>query len=480
MPNESCQNRFTTKKQYAEVIASPPALERLSNLRSRGINVLIPNFTLVRSRLPDRTLYLLHYSRETSCVSLQAGTLHTFPSQEALTELCETFPHNSKDGLRLVIVKTIDSTLRGFHGVVIDSGRMLRVSRITNAVTAACFPLPEEDGAQLRNLKPEGALQHQVMRPTQQFIQRLASRRIAVVGQHPAVQQTARELLGVGVRHLTLIGCKIQAPDRNEQDHHYETIPKRDPTENRIGNSPQRSNRITSDTHAKLLRPRSREEMERSVSIATDIFSYTNLPALKKVDIVFCITNSVPVRLAIAALCSAYMKPLVQISTSPRTGSVFPSATGHASDSQKLAVDIRMAMPGSACINCLEGLPDIDLNWFDQYRDHGCVTHAHGGSESDLNWPVSLGIDLVQEIISFTFGILQSFDGTSCQFRSSVDGAWVELREKRLQNFKGKCPICKMMGIGDFAPGRFFRMVHDLSYWQFMRTNENEEQESIR
>jgi hypothetical protein len=457
---------FSENTRDADVIATPAAMKRLETLSYGGCHVLIPDFVVSRSRLSDRTQYLLHHSKEHSPVTLQPGTVHTAPSPIALKQLFETLPVHRLDELCLVLVPELDSALSISQGAIIDSNRFFRVRRIASSFPPISLSSPAvKRESQLRTLDAASSFGHRARSLKCRFSERVAGYRVAVAGQRPAARQTARELYRVGVRHLTLLGSSIQVINQRDE---YE---QQEQKLNGMGNRSQQSNRIASDARAEILRPRNRQETERSVSFPTDIFSYTTLQELKTVDTVLCVTNSVPVRLALAALCAAYLKPLTQISILPHHASKREDVTEHKSAGPIVPVDIQMAVPGSGCMNCLGGLPDIDVGWFDQLKDRGYVVTAHGGPESHLNWPVNFGADLVKDAVSLWIEFLQSSDGTGCRFRRNASGGWDRQCEQELHSASQTCPICRLTGVGDLGPERFFRMVHDLSYWQFKHAN---------
>jgi hypothetical protein len=460
MPTDNFQSGSSDFIKEVEITATPPAIERLTNLGRFRVPTVLSGFILSRSRLPDRTEYLLHHSNHHSRVALNIGTVHTVQTQLQLRDRCAALSADRKGELQLVLVRDSSSPSRIAQACIIDSCRTLHVSRIGSSFTPEhTLSIGTVQESTLRLLDPKLSIRNRTWPDTQLFRERFATRHIVVVGQQRAVQQTVQELMRAGLRHLTVIRSGYQVPDQSGK--HRECS----------GPILPRVTRVSSNDPDAAFRHSDSEETRRSASFETDIFSYSTLRVLKQADIILCVTNSLPVRLATAVLCAAYLKPLTQISILPRPHLKTDSIAEDHVAGRDSFIDIRLTMPGSACVNCLGGLPNVDVQWFDQFRDHGYVSNTYGSQGSDLNRRASFAAELVSEAITFWGEVLKSPDGTSCRFHRSAGTArdWQRIHE--MEPTSANCPICMLTGTGDLAPGRFFRLVHDLSYWQFVKTS---------
>ncbi|MDA8967787.1 hypothetical protein N9F76_00690 [bacterium] len=451
--------------QKVEVLATQAALKRIEELSVSKGHGLFSNFVLSRAQLFGRPQYLLHYSNAQRD-ALTAGKVRTAPNQMALRELLQQSRLSNQDELSLVLLPATVRASRSLLGAIIDSNRLFCVDRIASSALAAGMPTFERR-MESRRAEPDPmlAVSYPAKFPTIRFHESFSGYRLAVVGQFPAAKTAVQELFRAGIRDLALVGEKIPIAPRRDESGKQVSLPG-------VHRNPQiHPSRINAAFRANILTPRSQAERDQALSFSKCIFSYTTLAALKHVDAVFCVTNSVPARIATAAICAAYLKPLTQISSLPHQRSMSEGFTTKESLGPDYQVDIRIAVPGSVCMNCLGGVPEIDTDWFDQFQDHGYVSSAHGGPNSVLNWPVSFRGDVLKDAVSFTADALRPENSISCRFLSAGHVGWDRQREQKMPSASEACPICRLTGVGDRVPNRFFRLVRDLSYWQFKHLN---------
>jgi len=276
---------------------------------------------------------------------------------------------------------------------------------------------------------------------------RLTTLNCMIVGCGRTGSQLAMALLKLGVQSITLVDPDVL---ENHNLGEMSCVSVAD-----LGRS--KAQAIADRLNATTILDDKRTSVVQPVSCG--IMSLQSLVALKRSDFVFCCVDNPNARLAATFLSASYLKPLIDI------GTRVPSAIG--SDRGPKGLDLRLTIPGEACLACLGGLPQMDANFspsIDESIDSQFGIPRTAENRASLASINGIAVNLALKLFEdFVCGHVPASRWLQIDF--SNDGIPSILQEDGLGAIG--CPVCEMAGSGDAAPQHFARTVEDVSYWQF-------------
>jgi hypothetical protein len=263
--------------------------------------------------------------------------------------------------------------------------------------------------------------------------QRLASLRCCIVGVGRSGSLVAATLARIGVRHLTLID-----PDRLEP-HNLDAMDA--VTEGDIG-------RFKVEAVAAALLE---QDGLQIATLAESVHTSGARAAMRQADVLICCADDDAARMIVACHAVWYARLLIDIGTG-----IFSDHQEN-SGGRRMGADIRMLIPGEACLLCVGGLANVGPaleRW--QRGEPRVVWHAERqGSRRTLNQiAVHEGLLLLEELVS------ERITGSVWLRRE-----WDPHGQARPQTLpivtRPACQLCAQFGLGDLAISQPLNILAD-------------------
>lgn len=184
------------------------------------------------------------------------------------------------------------------------------------------------------------------------------------------------------------------------------------------------------------------EDARQLHTCVADISSFAGLAAARNADVLICWADNDGARRTAGLIASFYARPLLDIGT----------GVSGAGRQRRFGIDVRLVLPGEACLECFGGLADPQeaANVFDPYAQESKIPwHAQraGSQVSGNALAASLAIPLLEELAAERVT-------TSTWLRLEIGTSGIPSIRQLRPHPVAHCPVCERAGQAEAVADR--------------------------